>query len=340
MSKASDRDCWTRPPISPAVWTIVSTPCALTAAIRAGRSRTSPRTSVALPAPSLKSMKSARGSGSKKTIFSPRATASRAKDVPTRPAPVTRIDMKPPPALIRLPSCPVRRTRVNLRPGIVQGGRSHYRLPFKKKRGPGQMARISRLEKELSAQRTGLIMFDSLNGYLHPRDPAKVKFLEERNILPNMQKLVQGARRVGMNAFYPSGAHAADGSDTVARLTDTDMDLGSTEGASAVIKPRFYAGSKDSEIAPEIAPARRRCRHPQTSLEFLFPDRSRPAIARARHRDDHHLRRLDRCRHRLARSLRRAISTMASSWSATPAIRRAATTTSSSWSASSRAWAA
>ena len=30
------------------------------------------------------------------------------------------------------------------------------------------MARVSRLEKELSAQRTGLVMFDALNGYLHP----------------------------------------------------------------------------------------------------------------------------------------------------------------------------
>ncbi|MDB5507778.1 MAG: yecD [Hyphomicrobiales bacterium] len=117
------------------------------------------------------------------------------------------------------------------------------------------MARISRLEKALSAQRTGLIMFDSLNGYLHPRDPAKVKFLEERSILPNMQRLLMGARKVGMNAFYPSGAHSPDGSDTVARLTDTDMDLGSTESASAVIKPRFYAGSEDSKIAPELAPA-------------------------------------------------------------------------------------
>jgi nicotinamidase-related amidase len=116
------------------------------------------------------------------------------------------------------------------------------------------MARISRLERELSAQRTGLIMFDALNGYLHPSNPAKVKFLEERNILPNLQRLLEGARKVGMTAFYPSGRHAPDGSDTVERLTDTDMDLGSTAAANAVIKPRFYGGSKESEIAPELAP--------------------------------------------------------------------------------------
>lgn len=117
------------------------------------------------------------------------------------------------------------------------------------------MARISRLEKHLSAQRTGLIMFDALNGYLHPRDPAKQKFLADRNIVPNLQRLLQGARKVSMTAFYPSGKHAPDGSDTVDRLTDTDMDLGATDAPGAVTKPRFYKDSNDAEVAPELTPA-------------------------------------------------------------------------------------
>jgi len=116
------------------------------------------------------------------------------------------------------------------------------------------MARISRLDPLLSAQKTGLVMFDALNGYLHPRDPKKVAFLAERNILPNMQRLINGARKVGMTTFYPSGAHAEDGSDTVARLTDTDMDLGAGGGSDNPIKPRFFKGSTDSEVAPEVAP--------------------------------------------------------------------------------------
>ncbi len=114
------------------------------------------------------------------------------------------------------------------------------------------MARISRLEKNLGATHTGLVMFDTLNGYLHPSDPAKAKFLADRNILPNMQRLLAGARKVGMTAFYPSGAHAADGSDSVARLTDTDMELAPTGGPAK--PPRFHKGSPDSEIAAEIAP--------------------------------------------------------------------------------------
>ncbi len=116
------------------------------------------------------------------------------------------------------------------------------------------MARISRLNKNLSASSTGLIMFDALNGYLHPADPKKVQFLAERNILPNMQRLITGARKVGMNTFYPSGAHAEDGSDVVTRLTDTDMDLGPGGSADKPIVPRFHRGGKDAEIAPEVAP--------------------------------------------------------------------------------------
>ena len=110
------------------------------------------------------------------------------------------------------------------------------------------------MKKELSADYTGLVLFDALHGYLHPNDPAKVKFLEERSILPNMQRLLAGARKVGMTTFYPAGAHAPDGSDTVARLTDTDMDLGPGGGSDKPIKPRHFKGSPDSEIAAEVAP--------------------------------------------------------------------------------------
>jgi ureidoacrylate peracid hydrolase len=116
------------------------------------------------------------------------------------------------------------------------------------------MARISRLEKNLSAGTTGLVLFDALHGYLHPKDPGKTRFLEERNILPNLRRLLEGARKVGMTTFYPAGAHAPDGSDTVARLTDTDMDLAPGGSADKPIKPRFFKGSPDAEIAAELAP--------------------------------------------------------------------------------------
>ena len=117
------------------------------------------------------------------------------------------------------------------------------------------MAKIARLDRNLSAGRTGLILFDALNGYLHPRDnPAKLKFLAERNILPHMQRLLSGARKVRMTVFYPSGAHDPTGVDSVDRLTDTDMDLGPGGSADKPIRPHFHKGSVDAKIAPELTP--------------------------------------------------------------------------------------
>lgn len=119
------------------------------------------------------------------------------------------------------------------------------------------MAIISRMEPTLGPDHTGLILFDSLNGYLHPKDPKKRAFLEERHILRNMTRLLRGARRAGLTTFYPSGAHAADGSDTVARLTDTDMNLNPIDphkGRS--IAPGIHKDSKESQVAPEIRPGK------------------------------------------------------------------------------------
>jgi ureidoacrylate peracid hydrolase len=117
------------------------------------------------------------------------------------------------------------------------------------------MAKIARLEANLHAGHTGLILFDALNGYLHPDNPAKLRFLAERNILANLQRLLAGARDAGLTTFYPSGAHAPDGSDSVDRLTDTDMDLSPGGNAEKPIRPHFHKGSRDAEVAPELAPA-------------------------------------------------------------------------------------
>lgn len=118
------------------------------------------------------------------------------------------------------------------------------------------MAIISRLEPLLGPDHTGLVLFDTLHGYLHPTDPKKRAFLKAHGILANMKRLLAGARKAGLTTFYPMGQHAADGSDTVARLTDTDMDLNPRGPRKGTIKPRFYKGSKTTEIAAEVKPAK------------------------------------------------------------------------------------
>lgn len=118
----------------------------------------------------------------------------------------------------------------------------------------------TKLVETLGPDHTALVLFDTLNGYLHPKDPKKQAFLKEHKILPNLTALLRGARSAGLRTFYPSGDHAADGSDISVRLTDTDMELrpwpnGPVKAAAKkAIAPKIRHGSKDAEIAPEIKP--------------------------------------------------------------------------------------
>jgi ureidoacrylate peracid hydrolase len=116
------------------------------------------------------------------------------------------------------------------------------------------MASISRLKRTLDRSNTGLVLFDALHGYLHPADPKKRAFLEQHKILGNLKRLLAGARRAGLTTFYPGGSHAPDGADTVERLTDTDMNLNPLGARGKPIRPHIRKGSKEAEIAAELAP--------------------------------------------------------------------------------------
>jgi nicotinamidase-related amidase len=118
------------------------------------------------------------------------------------------------------------------------------------------MAVISRLNRSLDASHTALLLFDTLHGYLHPHDEKKAAFLKEKKILLNMQRLLEGARRNGLLTFYAIGAHDAEGSDWVARLTDTDMNLNPI-GDKEPIRAATHTGTQEFEIAAEIAPGPR-----------------------------------------------------------------------------------
>jgi nicotinamidase-related amidase len=115
------------------------------------------------------------------------------------------------------------------------------------------MAKIARLRPDLKADHAGLVLFDVLEGFLHPEDTAKATFLKERNILPNLQRLLAAARAHGLTTFYPAGAHAVGGADAVERLTDTDMELRPLNDA-APIRPAFHRDQNASRIAAELAP--------------------------------------------------------------------------------------
>ena len=110
------------------------------------------------------------------------------------------------------------------------------------------------LNTSLTADRAAVIMFDALNGYLHPSDEKKEANLKAWGIRENMKRLLAGAHANGLTVFYPSGSHAPDGSDHCVRLTDTDMDLNPWGDRKPNPKSNITAGSEAAEVAPEVAP--------------------------------------------------------------------------------------
>lgn len=111
------------------------------------------------------------------------------------------------------------------------------------------------LDPSLAADRAGVVMFDALNGYLHPEDPVKEQHLRDWHIRENMRALVSGAHAAGLTLFYASGDHAADGADIATRLTDTDMELRPWDGRERAFNPVSRHGSHAAEVAPEVTPA-------------------------------------------------------------------------------------
>ena len=110
------------------------------------------------------------------------------------------------------------------------------------------------LDPSLAKHRAALVLFDTLNGYLHPSDPAKAENLKKWGILENMSRLVKGAHEAGLIAFYGAADHATDGADVASRLTDTDMDLKPWGDRERRFMPAHRHGQESAQIAPEVAP--------------------------------------------------------------------------------------
>ncbi|MDX1484303.1 MAG: cysteine hydrolase [Alphaproteobacteria bacterium] len=116
------------------------------------------------------------------------------------------------------------------------------------------MARNFDLDPALTKDRAALVLFDTLNGYLHPDDPVKEENLKNWRIRENMTRLVNGAHDAGLIAFYAAADHAADGADVATRLTDTDMDLNPWGERERRFLPAHRHGQESAAIAPEVAP--------------------------------------------------------------------------------------
>ena len=117
------------------------------------------------------------------------------------------------------------------------------------------MAGNVNLDPQLTKDRAAIVLFDTLNSYLHPSDPEKAANLKKWGILENMSRLVKGAHDAGITIFYAAADHAPDGSDIATRLTDTDMELRPWGDRRQLFAPGPRHGQESAEIAAEVAPA-------------------------------------------------------------------------------------
>jgi ureidoacrylate peracid hydrolase len=106
----------------------------------------------------------------------------------------------------------------------------------------------------LTSTRTALVLFDVLQDYVHPHDPQKAATLRERALAERLAQLADGARAAGLRLFYACANHAADGSDVVPRLTDTDMDLRPWSDAPQPFRPQLHRGEAGIAIARGLEP--------------------------------------------------------------------------------------
>jgi ureidoacrylate peracid hydrolase len=107
----------------------------------------------------------------------------------------------------------------------------------------------------IDPRRTALILFDFLNCYVHPPNPATEQFVLGTGVIERCQEVSRAARAVGIPIFYTNGAHRPDGKDFAATLVDADYDLTPwPDGPGPMPHPTAIAGTPAGEVIPELRP--------------------------------------------------------------------------------------
>jgi len=103
-------------------------------------------------------------------------------------------------------------------------------------------------------EKTAMLFFDTYNAALHPADPARAARAAEWGVIPKLQQINQACRAAGIPIFYAQADHRPDLKDFVSHVVDLLGDQPREKGPHRTIKPGVFAGQKEVEIIPEIAP--------------------------------------------------------------------------------------
>jgi nicotinamidase-related amidase len=101
--------------------------------------------------------------------------------------------------------------------------------------------------------KTALLFFDILNGYVPKAEPGKSRLLKPW--IQNAVRLGKAGRAAGLPVFFAKGNHRPDNATTALILTDTNNSLTPWPNGEVVKgKMHVIAGDKSSEVLAELEP--------------------------------------------------------------------------------------
>ena len=102
-------------------------------------------------------------------------------------------------------------------------------------------------------QKTALLFFDILNGYVPDPEPGKPR--ELKPWIQNAVRLGTAGRAAGLPVFFAKGHHRPDNATTALLLTDTNNSLAPWPNGE-VTKPKMHvvAGDKSSDVLADLDP--------------------------------------------------------------------------------------
>ena len=102
-------------------------------------------------------------------------------------------------------------------------------------------------------EKTGVLFFDILNGYVPESEPGRPRALKPW--IQNAVRLSKAARAAGLPLFFAKGNHRPDNATTALLLTDTNNSLTPWPNGE-VTKPKMHviAGDKSSDVLADLGP--------------------------------------------------------------------------------------
>jgi nicotinamidase-related amidase len=107
--------------------------------------------------------------------------------------------------------------------------------------------------KDFNPNKSALLFFDILNGYVPAPEPGKPRVLKPW--IQNAVRLSKAGRAAGLPVFFAKGNHRPDGATNALTITDTNNSLTPwPNGEVSKTKMHVIAGDRSSDVLADLEP--------------------------------------------------------------------------------------